>query len=85
MPYSVAHHSESEDKKIARNIGRDREVAKELKKRGWKVLRIREHDLKRNPKKTADRPTRNLDFRKLIDFGVIKKAGKGRATYYKLK
>ncbi|MDD5172984.1 MAG: Fic family protein [Patescibacteria group bacterium] len=31
------------------------------------------------------RPTRNLDFRKLIGLGLIKKAGKGRATYYKLK
>jgi Fic family protein len=31
------------------------------------------------------RPTRNLDFRKLIDLGLIIKAGKGKATYYKLK
>jgi Fic family protein len=31
------------------------------------------------------RPTRNLDFRKLIDLGLLVKAGKGKATYYKLK
>jgi len=29
--------------------------------------------------------TRNLDFRKLIDLGIIVKVGKGKATYYKLK
>lgn len=29
--------------------------------------------------------TRNLDFRKLIDLGLIVKTGKGKATYYKLK
>jgi len=31
------------------------------------------------------KPTRNLDFRKLIDLGMVVKVGKGRATYYKLK
>lgn len=31
------------------------------------------------------KPTRNLDFRKLIELGLIIKAGKGKATYYKLK
>jgi len=31
------------------------------------------------------RPTRNLDFRKLINLGIIVKIGKGKATYYKLK
>ena len=31
------------------------------------------------------KPTRNLDFRKLIDLGLIVKIGKGRATYYRLK
>ncbi len=37
--------------------------------------------------KLTDRakPTRNLDFRKLIDLGIIVKVGKGKATYYKLK
>ena len=31
------------------------------------------------------KPTRNLDFRKLIDLGLIAKFGKGKATYYKFK
>ena len=31
------------------------------------------------------KPTRNLDFRKLIEFGIIIKIGKGKATYYRLK
>jgi Fic family protein len=31
------------------------------------------------------KPTRNLDFRKLIELGIIMKEGKGKATYYKLK
>lgn len=41
----------------------------------------------RDYSKLTDRakPTRNLDFRKLIDLGLITKEGKGRATYYKLK
>lgn len=30
------------------------------------------------------KPTRNLDFRKLIELGIIIKVGKGKATYYKL-
>ncbi|MDR3583396.1 MAG: Fic family protein [Candidatus Pacebacteria bacterium] len=31
------------------------------------------------------KPTRNLDFRKLIALELIEKFGKGKATYYKLK
>jgi Fic family protein len=31
------------------------------------------------------KPTRNLDFRKLIKLDIIEKLGKGKATYYKLK
>jgi Fic family protein len=31
------------------------------------------------------KPTRNLDFRKLIDLGIIEKSGKSRATHYKFK
>jgi predicted HTH transcriptional regulator len=31
------------------------------------------------------KPTRNLDFRKLIADGIVEKVGKGKATYYKLK
>lgn len=31
------------------------------------------------------KPTRNLDFRKLIELGIIVKVGRGKAIYYKLK
>lgn len=31
------------------------------------------------------KPTRNLDFKRLIAAGIIEKFGKGKATYYKLK
>lgn len=31
------------------------------------------------------KPTRSLDFRKLIELGFIEKLGKGKATYYKFK
>jgi Fic family protein len=31
------------------------------------------------------RPTRHLDFRKLIELGKIEKVGQGRATYYQLR
>jgi DNA mismatch endonuclease (patch repair protein) len=34
------------ESKISRNRERDREVNRELKKRGWRVLRIAEHSLK---------------------------------------
>jgi DNA mismatch endonuclease (patch repair protein) len=36
------------DKKIARNKKRDRQVNRELKKQGWKVLRLWEYDVKHN-------------------------------------
>jgi len=36
--------------KLLRNRARDRRVTRELKKLGWKVIRIWEHDLKNAPK-----------------------------------
>ena len=38
------------DAKVIRNKARDREVTRELKKRGWRVLRVWEHDLKAMPR-----------------------------------
>ena len=38
------------DKKIVRNIERDRSVKRELKKAGWTVVRIWEHDIKNGDK-----------------------------------
>lgn len=37
--------------KIRRNTNRDKEVNAKLRKEGWKVLRIWEHDVKRNTDK----------------------------------
>jgi DNA mismatch endonuclease (patch repair protein) len=42
------------DAKVLRNRSRDREVKIALRKRGWRVLRIWEHDLK-NPKRCLGR------------------------------
>lgn len=36
------------DKKLARNVVRDRLVARELKAAGWRVIRIWQHELRRN-------------------------------------
>jgi len=41
--------------KIKRNVRRDKEVNKELRKRGWKVIRIWEHDIKKNFEKVVRR------------------------------
>jgi len=41
--------------KIARNRQRDKDVNKRLKKGGWKVLRIWEHDVKKNINKCISR------------------------------
>ena len=46
--------------KIKRNIERDRKVNRELKRRGWKVLRFWEHDIKRNPEKILEKILRAL-------------------------
>ncbi|MBC7981940.1 DUF559 domain-containing protein, partial [Candidatus Parcubacteria bacterium] len=37
--------------KIQKNIERDKKVNKNLKKAGWKVIRIWEHELKKRPDK----------------------------------
>ena len=37
--------------KIDRNVERAKEINKQLKKDGWKILRFWEHDVKKNPQK----------------------------------
>lgn len=44
---------------------------------------IKDSDYARLTKRA--KPTRNLDFKKLINLGLIQKQGKGKATYYILK
>ena len=75
------------DKEMAQNF-----VSPEadLKKHHKKMINyIEKHGFisDRDYAKMTDRakPTRNIDFRKLIDLGIIEMEGKGRATYYKRK
>lgn len=49
-------------KKIERNIARDKEVNHILRRAGWTVIRIREHDMKSsNLEKTMKRIRKKLD------------------------
>jgi len=41
--------------KIKRNIERDKEVTRQLRKEGWKVIRVWEYDIKNKLDKTIDR------------------------------
>ena len=41
--------------KIERNKERDREVNKHYKKIGWKVIRVWEHEIKKNPEKAIQK------------------------------
>jgi DNA mismatch endonuclease (patch repair protein) len=41
--------------KINRNIKRDKEVNRKLKKAGWEVLRFWEHDIKKNTQKAVQK------------------------------
>ena len=42
-------------KKIQSNIERDKKVNRQLKKDGWKVIRIWEHEIRKEPEKTMKR------------------------------
>ena len=43
------------DAKIARNVKRDLETRRELRKRGWRVVRVWEHQLKARPRAVVRR------------------------------
>lgn len=63
---------------------------KELKPHHKKIIKYIEKNgyiADRDYAKLTDRakPTRNQDFKKLIDLGIIEKIGESKATYYKLK
>jgi DNA mismatch endonuclease (patch repair protein) len=47
-------------RKIARNVARDRRVARELTAKGWTVVRIWEHSLERQPGRVIGRLRRAL-------------------------
>ena len=48
------------NKKIKDNLIRDKEVNKSLKKIGWKILRIWEHELRENPNKVCQKIIKQL-------------------------
>jgi DNA mismatch endonuclease Vsr len=47
-------------KKITRNIERDKEINKELKRRGWKVIRFWEHDIKEDVERCVQKVIRAI-------------------------
>jgi DNA mismatch endonuclease (patch repair protein) len=47
--------------KIAGNKKRDRRVARQLRAKGWSVIRIRECSLRKNPEAVIRRVHRSLD------------------------
>src|SRR5262249_50747267 len=53
-------HTKYWDSKLARNQARDRKVNRELRRRGWHVLRIRECSLSANPGRCVRRIERAL-------------------------
>lgn len=48
------------EKKIKNNVERDKQVNKSLKKNGWKILRIWEHELRKNPEMIYKKIVRKL-------------------------
>ncbi len=50
------------DKKREDNMARDRRVARQLRQRGWKVIRIWEHVLKKSPQTCLARVRRALQM-----------------------
>ena len=52
MPQSNKHYWKE---KVRRNKERDKEVNEKLRKEGWKVIRIWEHDIKRNTDKCMNK------------------------------
>ena len=50
------------DKKRTDNMARDKRVTRQLRGRGWKVIRIWQHSLKKSPKVCLNRIHRALDL-----------------------
>lgn len=48
------------DNKLRTNIARDKRIAHRLRRHGWHVIRIWEHELKKTPQKAIGRITRKL-------------------------
>jgi DNA mismatch endonuclease (patch repair protein) len=43
------------EKKLASNVGKDREADRQLHERGWLVVRVWEHDIRRSPEDVVSR------------------------------
>ena len=50
--------------KIEGNMRRDRKVSRKLRREGWSVLRIWEHDIKKKPEKCSEKILRKVAERK---------------------
>ena len=48
------------DRKLEDNMARDKRVNRQLRRQGWKVIRIWQHALKKSPKACLDRIHRAL-------------------------
>ena len=59
--------------KIDKNVRRDRKVTSYLRKEGWKVERIWEHEIKKSLKKTADRLSKKINDRRKCVFQADRK------------
>lgn len=55
-------------KKIERNMERDKEVNDKLESIGWKVVRLWEHEITKNPIDCYQKISNNLDKRRLETF-----------------
>lgn len=58
-------------KKIAGNRARDRKVIRRLRRRGWLVLRLWEHQLERNPAGCVDRVQAAIASRVALEGGAV--------------
>jgi DNA mismatch endonuclease (patch repair protein) len=54
------HNSEYWQTKIRGNVRRDRRVNRALAREGWRVLRLWESDIRRDPEQAADQVVRVL-------------------------
>lgn len=61
VQFSTVRNRDYWIRKITRNIKRDARITRQLRRRGWKVVRLWEHDLKANPRGCLRRILRALE------------------------
>ena len=57
-------HQEYWAGKISRNVSRDRRISGRLRRQGWRVLRIWEHQIEKCPRKALEKVTAALEKRR---------------------